>query len=185
MHVWSSYIFIFNILYTLCLYINIRLSHQAQLPALMGRGWLHLSLPPLVLTWILYSSALSFHLLWCVTCATLSMLSIFSHHIRDGVHHGLDFYPLGTTPVLPYWLYIVLTLILPIVTSNLSVAIIQQLRSSLASPSKNLYVVWIVNNHYHLHGPACHLMAAQQHALFCASVMYIIIFLNWDKPELW
>ena len=123
------------------LYINVKLSHQTQSPAPWERGWLHLSLPPLTLTCILYSSALTFNSLWCVICATLTILSILSHHIRDGVHHGLDFYPLGTTSLLPYWFYVVLTLILPIIASHLSSVVIQFVKSSLESPAGDIYVV--------------------------------------------
>ncbi|MPC11021.1 transmembrane protein 267-like [Portunus trituberculatus] len=97
------------------------------------RGWFHLSLFPLGLTIIFYLSALPFHSQYCVISATLSILCILSHHIRDGVHHGLDFYPFGTTPVLPYWLYIILTLTLPISSSYLSSSLIRQLKPSLDS----------------------------------------------------
>ncbi|KAK8389718.1 hypothetical protein O3P69_009010 [Scylla paramamosain] len=107
----------------------------------LQRGWFHLSLFPLGLIIILYLSALPFHSLYCVICATLSILCILSHHIRDGVHHGLDFYPLGTTPVLPYWLYIVLTLILPIGSTYLSSSLIRLLKPSLESLTESMHMV--------------------------------------------
>lgn len=108
-----------------------------QSPAQWERGWLHFSLPPLVLSCTLYLSALLFHSLWCIPCATLCILSIISHHIRDGVHHGLQFYPLGNTPKIPYWLYIVLTLVLPVITSKFSSSIILQVKSAVALPVRN------------------------------------------------
>lgn len=127
------------------IYINTKLSRQMPLQ----RGWFHLSLVPLGLAIILYLSALPFHSLHCVICATLSILCILSHHIRDGVHHGLDFYPLGTTPVLPYWLYIVLTLTLPIGSSYLSSSLIRLLRPSHESLTESMSMVWIINHLYH------------------------------------
>ncbi|XP_038058128.1 transmembrane protein 267-like [Patiria miniata] len=38
-----------------------------------------------------------------------------SHHIRDGSRRGLWLWPLGSTPPLPYWTYIGLVCILPVV----------------------------------------------------------------------
>ena len=44
----------------------------------------------------------------------ITALSWLSHHIRDASRRGLWFAPLGSTPPLPQWMYITLTLILPL-----------------------------------------------------------------------
>lgn len=45
----------------------------------------------------------------------LSVIScaILSHHIRDGTRRGLWIYPFGSTPNVPYYGYVLLTMILP------------------------------------------------------------------------
>ncbi|XP_032752735.1 transmembrane protein 267 [Rattus rattus] len=40
-------------------------------------------------------------------------ISWTSHHIRDGIRHGLWICPFGKTPPLPFWLYVISTLSLP------------------------------------------------------------------------
>ncbi|XP_070545963.1 transmembrane protein 267-like [Ptychodera flava] len=40
----------------------------------------------------------------------------FSHHIRDGTRRGLWMWPFGSTPPIPYWLYPMVTMVLPLVT---------------------------------------------------------------------
>lgn len=50
-------------------------------------------------------------------CASFSLLFItawLSHHIRDAHRHGLWFWPLGSTPPLPYFVYISGILLLPL-----------------------------------------------------------------------
>nr|XP_002739951.1 PREDICTED: transmembrane protein C5orf28 homolog [Saccoglossus kowalevskii] len=39
-----------------------------------------------------------------------------SHHLRDAVRRGLWFWPIGSTPALPYWLYMICILSLPVVS---------------------------------------------------------------------
>ncbi|XP_034379422.1 transmembrane protein 267 [Arvicanthis niloticus] len=40
-------------------------------------------------------------------------ISWTSHHIRDGIRHGLWICPFGKTPPLPFWFYVISTLSLP------------------------------------------------------------------------
>ena len=40
-------------------------------------------------------------------------VAVLSHHLRDSNRRGLWFWPFGTTPPLPQWLYISCTLVLP------------------------------------------------------------------------
>ncbi|KAG8456660.1 hypothetical protein GDO86_002443 [Hymenochirus boettgeri] len=53
---------------------------------------------------------------WCFLPWML-FISWASHHIRDGVRHGLWICPLGKTAPLPYWLYVSITASLPSVCS--------------------------------------------------------------------
>lgn len=48
-----------------------------------------------------------------ITAGFMIFTSIFSHHIRDATRRGLWFFPFGSTPPLPYSLYILLELIIP------------------------------------------------------------------------
>ena len=41
------------------------------------------------------------------------VVAVISHHLRDGNRRGLWFWPFGSTPPLPYWLYISCTVALP------------------------------------------------------------------------
>ncbi|KAL4660829.1 hypothetical protein GN956_G1536 [Arapaima gigas] len=49
---------------------------------------------------------------WC-SLPWLLFLSLASHHLRDATRRGLWLWPLGSTPPLPYWLYVALTSTLP------------------------------------------------------------------------
>lgn len=43
----------------------------------------------------------------------LTWVSIFSHHVRDGFRRGIWLWPFGSTPPIPYYLYLVIILALP------------------------------------------------------------------------
>jgi len=43
----------------------------------------------------------------------LFAVAVISHHLRDGHRRGLWFWPLGSTPPLPYWVYITCVMALP------------------------------------------------------------------------
>ncbi len=49
------------------------------------------------------------HLPW------LLMAAWFSHHIRDAQRRGLWFPPFGSTPKIPYYMFLIITFLLPIV----------------------------------------------------------------------
>ncbi|NWY93959.1 TM267 protein, partial [Loxia curvirostra] len=49
---------------------------------------------------------------WCFLPWML-FISWTSHHVRDGIRHGLWICPFGKTPPLPYWLYVAITASLP------------------------------------------------------------------------
>lgn len=44
-------------------------------------------------------------------------VSVITHHLRDGVRRGLWFWPMNSTPVLPYWIYLLVIMLLPMLTS--------------------------------------------------------------------
>lgn len=50
-----------------------------------------------------------YHLAWIIFAA------FFSHHIRDATRRGLWFYKMGSTDPIPYYLYVLLTMIMPYV----------------------------------------------------------------------
>lgn len=43
----------------------------------------------------------------------LAWVALFSHHIRDSSRRGLWLWPLGSSPPLPYYIYLCVTLALP------------------------------------------------------------------------
>ncbi|XP_078531164.1 transmembrane protein 267 [Lissotriton helveticus] len=53
---------------------------------------------------------------WCFLPWML-FISWTSHHVRDGIRHGLWICPFGKTAPLPYWLYVAITATLPHVCS--------------------------------------------------------------------
>ena len=54
---------------------------------------------------------LYYPLLW--TLPFLTTVSIMSHHVRDGHRRGIWFWPVGSTPAIPYWLYLAIIVLLP------------------------------------------------------------------------
>ncbi|XP_070592483.1 transmembrane protein 267 [Erythrolamprus reginae] len=49
---------------------------------------------------------------WCFL-PWMMFISWTSHHVRDGIRHGLWICPFGKTVPLPYWLYVAVTATLP------------------------------------------------------------------------
>lgn len=49
---------------------------------------------------------------WC-SLPWMLFISLTSHHIRDGVRHGLWVCPFGNTAPISYWLYVTITATLP------------------------------------------------------------------------
>jgi len=52
----------------------------------------------------------------------LFAVAIISHHLRDGHRRGLWFWPIGSTPAIPYWLYVVYIVALPYFVKELKVS---------------------------------------------------------------
>ena len=53
----------------------------------------------------------------------LFAIAIISHHLRDGHRRGLWFWPIGSTPAIPYWLYVVCIVALPYFIKELKVSV--------------------------------------------------------------
>ncbi|KAJ7393776.1 hypothetical protein OS493_003435 [Desmophyllum pertusum] len=53
----------------------------------------------------------------------LFAVAVISHHLRDGNRRGLWFWPLGSTPPLPYWMYITCTVALPVIIKDMKSSI--------------------------------------------------------------
>nr|XP_004665013.2 transmembrane protein 267 [Jaculus jaculus]XP_044994885.1 transmembrane protein 267 [Jaculus jaculus] len=89
------------------------LSLEAAL-TLPRRPFLHCStvIPITVLALTLAVHLLKLRDLWCVLPWML-FVSWTSHHVRDGIRHGLWICPFGKTSPLPFWLYVITTLTLP------------------------------------------------------------------------
>ncbi|CAB3988487.1 transmembrane 267-like [Paramuricea clavata] len=47
----------------------------------------------------------------------IATISVVSHHVRDGHRRGVWFWPVGSTPAIPYWLYLLIIILLPLSTS--------------------------------------------------------------------
>ena len=81
------------------------------------RSWLHYSLPPLIICILLWIIGRFWQNKYVIQFGHLVLNCIIGHHIRDAVNHGLDFQPLYTTAPFETWLYIILTMIFPIIVS--------------------------------------------------------------------
>ncbi|KAK8739601.1 hypothetical protein OTU49_003421 [Cherax quadricarinatus] len=104
------------------------------------RGFLHFSLPPLIFTLVMYISAVVSHSMWCLKLGTLSVVCIISHHIRDGMNHGLWLQPLGMSPQLPWWVYICITQFLPLGISAIVSVLLLKMKPSVSLSSER-YIV--------------------------------------------
>nr|XP_048299029.1 transmembrane protein 267 [Myodes glareolus]XP_048299030.1 transmembrane protein 267 [Myodes glareolus]XP_048299031.1 transmembrane protein 267 [Myodes glareolus]XP_048299032.1 transmembrane protein 267 [Myodes glareolus] len=89
------------------------LSLKAAL-TLPRRPFLHCStvIPVAVVSLKLAMHLFRFRDSWCFLPWML-FISWASHHIRDGIRHGLWICPFGKTSPLPFWLYVTTTLSLP------------------------------------------------------------------------
>ncbi|XP_061473359.1 transmembrane protein 267 [Rhineura floridana] len=89
------------------------LSLQAAL-TLSRRPFLHCStvIPLVCLTLKIIMHLFKLKDSWCFLPWML-FISWTSHHIRDGIRHGLWICPFGKTAPLPYWLYVAITASLP------------------------------------------------------------------------
>ncbi|KAF3828720.1 hypothetical protein GH733_004626 [Mirounga leonina] len=94
-----------------------RSPRQAAL-TLPRRPVLHCStvIPVVVLTLRLTMHLFKLKDSWCFLPWML-FISWTSHHIRDGIRHGLWICPFGKTSPLPFWLYVIITSSLPHICS--------------------------------------------------------------------
>ena len=53
----------------------------------------------------------------------LLAVAIISHHLRDGHRRGLWLWAIGSTPAIPYWLYVVCIVALPYFVKELKVSV--------------------------------------------------------------
>ncbi|XP_043283505.1 transmembrane protein 267 [Venturia canescens] len=77
------------------------------------RPFLHNTTIPLVLWIVLMLSSRSFNSPGLNNFAWIVLTSFLSHHIRDGSRRGLWFAPFGSTPPIPYYLYVAFSMGLP------------------------------------------------------------------------
>lgn len=98
-----------------CLAGSLSLKAALNLPR---RPFLHCStmIPVAVLTLKFTMHLLKLKDSWCFLPWMLFM-SWTSHHIRDGIRHGLWLCPFGKTSPLPFWLYVIVTASLPHICS--------------------------------------------------------------------
>lgn len=75
------------------------------------------------------------------------VVAVISHHLRDGNRRGLWFWPFGSTPPLPYWLYISCTVALPFFIKEMKRSIDKIVVIPLSRQNSFLVDVWRnVNN---------------------------------------
>ena len=82
------------------------------------RPFLHCStvIPAVVLTLKFTMHLFKLKDSWCFLPWML-FISWTSHHVRDGIRHGLWICPFGETSPLPFWLYVIITSSLPHICS--------------------------------------------------------------------
>ena len=87
---------------------------QAAL-SLRSRPFLHSTILTLMLCLILFVTGYTLNKGWIKLFAVSCSVACTSHHVRDGSRRGLWFPPFGSTPLIPYKLYLTITLVLPLV----------------------------------------------------------------------
>ena len=87
---------------------------QAAL-SLRSRPFLHSTTLTLVLFLILFITGYTLNKGWIKLLSVMCFVAWTSHHVRDGSRRGLWFPPFGSTPLIPYKLYLTITLVLPLV----------------------------------------------------------------------
>ncbi|XP_032680176.1 transmembrane protein 267 [Odontomachus brunneus] len=77
------------------------------------RPFLHCTTVPFILWLLLILLSGIFHSPELEQSSWIILAAFLSHHIRDGTRRGLWFCPFGSTPPLPYYLYVSLEMSLP------------------------------------------------------------------------
>ncbi|XP_065923786.1 transmembrane protein 267-like [Magallana gigas] len=90
------------------------LSLQAAL-SLRSRPFLHSSTLTLALCVLLFLTGHALNKGWIKLLSVMCFLAWMSHHVRDGSRRGLWFPPLGSTPAIPYSIYVTVTCLMPLV----------------------------------------------------------------------
>ncbi|XP_061165569.1 transmembrane protein 267-like [Saccostrea echinata] len=94
------------------------LSLQAAL-SLKSRPFLHSTTLTLLISLIIFITGYILNKGWIKLLSVMCFIAWTSHHIRDGSRRGLWFSPVGSTPAIPYNIYVVLTLSLPLLVTFL------------------------------------------------------------------
>ena len=66
------------------------------------------------------------------------VVAVISHHLRDGNRRGLWFWPFGSTPPVPYWLYISCTVALPFFIKEMKRSIDKTVVIPISRPKSDL-----------------------------------------------
>ncbi|XP_078328982.1 transmembrane protein 267-like [Crassostrea virginica] len=83
--------------------------------SLRSRPFLHSTTLTLMLCLILFITGYTLNKGWIKLLSVMCFVAWTSHHVRDGSRRGLWFPPFGSTPLIPYKLYLTITLVLPLV----------------------------------------------------------------------
>lgn len=78
-----------------------------------NRPPLHSSSVPIMILFLLVTLSWKFELPNVGRFGWLIWVAVFSHHIRDGNRHGIWIWPVGSTPAIPYSLYLAFTVGVP------------------------------------------------------------------------
>ncbi|GJQ74510.1 hypothetical protein Trydic_g21377 [Trypoxylus dichotomus] len=81
--------------------------------SLKYRPPLHTTTVPVVIIPIMLYLSYLFHLHSLQRYSLILFTAFITHHTRDATRRGYWFYPLGTTPAIPYAGYMVITLLIP------------------------------------------------------------------------
>jgi hypothetical protein len=79
------------------------------------RGFFHCTSLTLTAFAMLLISGLYLHAWWLHTLAFIYLTATFTHQLRDGLRHGLWFFPFGSTRPVPYPVYLLILFIWPMI----------------------------------------------------------------------
>ncbi|XP_044261838.1 transmembrane protein 267 [Tribolium madens] len=100
-------------------FISARSIHLKDATSLQKRPPLHCSTFPFMFCLLFLMLSYFFQVEVWKRVSLIVLTAFVSHHTRDATRRGFWFYPFGATPPIPYFLYVGLTCVLPVLVCGL------------------------------------------------------------------
>ncbi|CAH1381017.1 transmembrane protein 267 [Tenebrio molitor] len=100
-------------------FVSARSFYLKDATSLQKRPPLHCSTFPLVCCLLVLLGSYFFQVDLWKKISLIVLTAFVSHHTRDATRRGFWFYPFGSTPPVPYYLYVSTTCVIPVVICQL------------------------------------------------------------------